>query len=149
MDSQACEAFVHEQLIQSGYRNIRDGKYGPQEMFQAPVGSDYQSVVNFVLGLVKKWEKEYTHIDHKASDLVGGYTQNYPLNNVQKFLLFIKAFIIATWKLFVLLFPWALAAGLIFVCYMLVGTFGWLGIIPAFILVKYSERAAKHFNLMK
>ena len=71
-DSKAAEKYVHAELVKYGYRNIRDGKYGPQEIFQAPKGTSYKVAAKLVIKLSNTWVKENPHIDYKASDLIGG-----------------------------------------------------------------------------
>lgn len=81
-DSQAGERSVHNELINKGYRNIRDGRYGPQEMFQAPKGASYNDASKLVIKLARDWKRGYIHIDYSASDLIDKqYSDNFNIEN--------------------------------------------------------------------
>jgi len=71
-NSSQAEKYVHKELIKSGFRNIKDGSYGPQEMFQAPGLVSYKEAAKLVITLSKRWENHYASFQYSASDLVGG-----------------------------------------------------------------------------
>ena len=79
-NSSQAEKYVHQELIKSGFRNIKDGNYGPQEIFQAPELVSYKEAAKLVITLSKRWENHYASFQYSASDLVRG---KYKRSNLQ------------------------------------------------------------------
>ena len=67
-DSAAAEKALFGRMKDLGYRNLKEGSSGPQELFQAPHGYNYQQVVEELEREVNAFEGPR---DYTISDLVG------------------------------------------------------------------------------
>lgn len=74
-NSKRAEEYIHKSLILNGYSNIRDNKFGPQELFQAPPNVSYRQAKELFNRLANEWNEIHSYKRYKASELVGGSTK--------------------------------------------------------------------------
>jgi len=68
VDSVKVERQIFKMLEKSGYRNIKEGNSGPQELFQAPRQTLYSNVVKQIENGLNDFNRAKTYL---ASDLIG------------------------------------------------------------------------------